>query len=160
MPLKLNVGLSRKVGEANYGSRGASVNVEMELDSGLVNEPTRLQERIRQLFSVVRTSLSEELNGNNGQHPANNSAPAAEPRQNENDRAGNRDSGQRTNRVRPATQSQIKAIFAIAREQQINVSQFLRERYHVGRPEDLSIKEASTIIDELKNAPAKNGGRS
>ena len=32
--LKLNAGISRKVGEPNYGSRGASVNVELELESG------------------------------------------------------------------------------------------------------------------------------
>src|SRR4051794_40846628 len=83
MPLKLNIGLSRKVGEANYGSRGASVNVELELESALIGEPVKLQDRIRQLFSVVRTSLAEELNGNghapshengnsNGKPPATN----------------------------------------------------------------------------------------
>ena len=39
MPLKLNAGLSRKVADGNYGSRGASVNIELELDSGLVDDP-------------------------------------------------------------------------------------------------------------------------
>jgi hypothetical protein len=63
MPLKLNVGLSRKVGEADYGSCGASVNVEMELDSSLAGESAKLQEHIRQIFGIVRTSLAEELNG-------------------------------------------------------------------------------------------------
>ena len=46
MPVKLNIGLSRKVGEANYGSRGASVNLEVELDSGIVSDQQRFQERV------------------------------------------------------------------------------------------------------------------
>jgi hypothetical protein len=145
MPLKLNVGASKKVGEANYGSRGASVNVEMELDSALVNDPPRLQERIRQLFGLVRASLAEELNGNGhgngngGAKPANNNGahhqpapPPAPPRQ--------------------ATSSQIKAIFAIARAKQINVHSLLRQRFQVGRPDDLDIKQASNLIDELKGS--------
>ena len=57
MPLKLNVGLSRKVGEPNYGSRGASVNLELELDSAIVSEPDRLQERIRQMFHLAKDSI-------------------------------------------------------------------------------------------------------
>ena len=41
MPLKLNIGFSRKVGERDYGSRGASANLELELESGLVEAPDR-----------------------------------------------------------------------------------------------------------------------
>ena len=46
MALKANVGVSRKVADNNYGSRGASVNVEVELESALVNGPERFFDRI------------------------------------------------------------------------------------------------------------------
>src|SRR4051794_15088367 len=157
MPLKLNIGLSRKVGEPNYGSRGASVNVELEVDSSLVGEPAKLQERIRQLFGLVRTSLTEELNGSNGHAgpPADirqeiGSRPVTDGRLPMNQPNGSRGKG------RPATQSQVKAIFGIARRQRIELAPFLQERFHVHRPDDLTVQEASQVIDELKSSDAVN----
>jgi hypothetical protein len=148
MPLKLNVGLSKKVGDANYGSRGASVNVELELESALVGEPDKLKERIRQIFSSLRFSLAEELSGNhqvpvnstNGHHHGNGSQNGSSP-------VPTNGSAQTT--VRPATASQINAIHAIARSQQIDLSLFLQSRFQRQRPEDLTIKEASGAIDEI-----------
>jgi len=149
MPLKLNIGASKKIADGNYGSRGASVNVEMELDSTLVAEPAKLQEKIRQLFGLVRVSLAEELNGGNHAAPkeADSNGSRAVPNDNE-----------RTSNPRPATQSQCKALHAISRSKQVNLSTLLRDRFHVGRPEDLSIKEASSLIDELKNGNGSGGG--
>src|SRR5271166_3460396 len=72
MPLKLNIGLTKKVGDSNFGSRGATVNVEVEVESALANDPAKLQERIRQVFNLVRSSVDEELNGSHGSTaPAN-----------------------------------------------------------------------------------------
>jgi hypothetical protein len=147
MPLKLNVGLSRKVGEANYGSRGASVNVEMELESSLVTEPAKLQERIRQLFGIVRTSLAEELNGS-GHGAARNANGANGHAKPEN---GNDVPSRQTATVRAATQSQVRALHAIAKSKDLNLARLLQGRYQVDRPENLGIKQASELIDSLKS---------
>ena len=61
MPLKTNVGVSRKVADNNFGSRGASVSLEVELDSSLIQEPERFHDRIRQLFRMAQQSVDEEL---------------------------------------------------------------------------------------------------
>jgi hypothetical protein len=61
MPLKTNVGVSRKVADNNYGSRGASVNLEVELDSTLINDPERFHDRIRQVFRLAQAAIDEEL---------------------------------------------------------------------------------------------------
>jgi hypothetical protein len=157
MPLKLNVGLSRKVGEPNYGSRGASVNLELEVDASLIAEPANLKERIRQCFGLVKASLAEELNGGNGHHqPSNQENGHQQPRTRPTNGNGtSRYNGQRNNSPRPATLSQVKAIYGIARNQHIDLAQFLQERFQVERPDDLTIREASQVIDELKSSDAR-----
>ena len=62
MPLKTNVGVSRKVSDNSYGSRGASVNLEVELDTGLIQQPDRFMERVRQVFRLAQQAVDEELN--------------------------------------------------------------------------------------------------
>ena len=61
MPLTLNVGLSRKTGEANYGSRGASVNLQLELECSLVNDSSRLRDSVRRLFGLAREAVDEVM---------------------------------------------------------------------------------------------------
>jgi hypothetical protein len=61
--LRLNIGFNRKVGEANFGSRGASVNLEIEVESGVVREPEKLQAKINYLFDLAKASVDAQLNG-------------------------------------------------------------------------------------------------
>jgi len=153
MPLKLNVGASRKVGEANYGSRGASVNLEMELDSTLIGEPAKLQEKIRQMFGLVRTSLAEELNGGNGHgSPSEHNKPEPPAHSTQPTNGGGQRGG-----TRPATPAQVKALYGITRQQGVDLAKLLRDRCRVERPDDLTIRQASSLIDDLKStgdAPA------
>ncbi len=144
MPLTLNVGLSRKVGEANYGSRGGNVNLELEVESALVAEPAKLKERIRTLFTLIRAALAEELSGS---HPLTHGArPPPEA------------NGRPPSPPRPATPAQVSAIYAIARRTNVDLGELLQGRFQVPRPEDLSVPEASQVIDHLKAAIAEQEG--
>ena len=95
MPLKTNVGVSRKVADNSYGSRGASVNMEVELDSALINDPERFHDRIRQVFRLAQQAIDEELNRQQGNGTANHATNgagnghAAQPAQNGNGHATN-----------------------------------------------------------------------
>ena len=53
-----------------------------------------------------------------------------------------------------ATPSQVQAIHAIARQQTPTWSACCATSYGVARPEDLSLSEASRLIDDLKAAGA------
>ena len=165
MPLKLNIGLSRKLGEPNYGSRGASVNMELEVDTSLAGEPDRLQDRIRRMFTLVRNSLEEELHSGSGQAtPPNGRAPS-----NGNGASNGHGNGQEANGNghgngnaighaapdqqsggRAATASQIKAMYAIAKSQGLNLFSLVRSRFQTDKPEALSLRQASSVIDEMK----------
>jgi hypothetical protein len=147
MPLTLNVGLSKKVGEPNYSSRGASINVQMELESALANEPDKFKARVRQLFGMAREAVDEELRNGHGQ--AGNGT-------NGRNGSSGQDSGP------PATASQARALHAIAKKQRLNLEELLWGRFNCGKPEELLLKQASELIDELnsRNGNRANSGRS
>ena len=153
MPMQMNVGLSKKVGEANYGSRGASINFEVELEANLVREPEQLKEKIRYLFRLANEAVAEELGGHGS---------SKEDSRNSNGHHNNgnghaNSNGSRRSHGRTATQSQVRAIRAIASKQRIDLNAELRSRFGVDRPDDLTIGEASDLIDAIKPASASNG---
>ena len=173
MSVKLNIGLSRKVGEANYGSRGASINLEVELDNGVLNDPGQLRERVHDLYVLARESVDEELqrpadagpgefsHANGNGRAQTNGAANGNGHSNGHASNGHSNNGSSSNNgqngrveVARATQSQIRAIFAISKRQGLDPHTLISERFRVHKMEDLTIREASSLIDDLKNGSA------
>ncbi len=151
MPMKVSVGLSKKVGLPDYGSLGASCNVEVELDGSMLQaDPEKFQQHVRRAYQACAQAVNEELARN--QQPSTAPAPpTSDQSSNGNGHAPSNGNGNgRSNGQRHATAAQVKAIFAIARNQRLDIGQ-LMEHYGVKKPEDLDIKSASQVIDKLKS---------
>lgn len=148
MPLRLQVGLQQKVGLPNYGSLGASCQVELELDNQLLERNLEtFQREVEQAFAACRQAVQTEL-----ARPK----PAAQNGQTTNGHIANGQSSERSSHdlsVRWATPSQIRALRAIAGRRQFDLTAHLQQRFGIARPEDLELHQASRLIDEW-NRPA------
>ena len=62
MALKLSVGVSKKVGQPNYGSLGAQCHLEYDLDvTLLVQDREQFQQRVRQAYQACSQAVEDEL---------------------------------------------------------------------------------------------------
>ena len=62
MPLRLNVGVSRKVGLPDYGSVGASCNLELELPQDLLERDLEgFHARVRDAYVAAHQAVHDEL---------------------------------------------------------------------------------------------------
>ena len=157
MPLKLNVGVSRKVGLPDFGSVGASCNVEVEVDSTLLERDLdAFHARVRDVYVAAHQAVHDELARLQAPVESPHDPPASPPRRRSNGHPGgnghaDRPPAGRSRPRRPATENQVRAIRSIAARQHADLDGLLRD-YGVGRPEDLSLKQASELIDALKTA--------
>jgi hypothetical protein len=164
MPMKLNVGVSRKVGLPDYGSVGASCNLELELDASLLERDLEgLHERIRGAYVAAHQAVQDEL--------ARLQAPTVESRARLSNRSTANGSGsgnghesaegraapagrgesEKASPPKPATPNQVQAIHSIARRQDVDLVAILRREYEVDRAEELTLRQASSLIDQLKS---------
>jgi hypothetical protein len=157
MALKLNVGVSRKVGLPDYGSVGASCNLELELDAGLIERDLdAFHARVRGVYVAAHQAVHDELARLQAPVTAPHDPPAPPPRHASNGHDGgnghtDRPPAGRSRPRRAATDNQIRAIRSIANRQHADLDGLLRD-LGVDRPEDLSLKQASELIDALKTA--------
>ena len=160
MPLKLNIGLSQKIGLPQYGSLGASCHVEVELDQALLaGDPDSFQQKVRQAFGACRQAVQEELGRHSRAGPQDKPSYLRGSKGHASPANGNgRASSQPRDQTRRATASQVRAIEAIANRQHIDLAARLCERFGTDKATDLSITEASNLIDELKASVNSNGG--
>jgi hypothetical protein len=160
--MKLNVGVSRKVGLPNYGSVGASCNLELELDANLLERDLEaFQTQIRNAYVAAHQAVHDELARVHAL-PTDNPTRTGEPvpggssPRNGYSKTNGREERRRIHddrprTVKPATPNQVKAIVAIVRKQDTDLVGLLRHEYKVEQPEDLSIRQASELIDMLKS---------
>jgi hypothetical protein len=162
MPLKLNVGVSRKVGLPDYCSAGASCNIEVELDAGLLQHDLgAFHAEVRAAFIAARQAVDDELVRLQAQ-PASTGVPMTVSGHGRGAPVQTGGAPRRTNGVparangtngrapMPATLNQVKAIHAIARRQNADLTGLLGDEFGVAMPEDLTLSQASAFIDRLK----------
>ena len=162
MALRLNVGISRKVGLPDYDSVGASCNLELEIDSGLLERDLDgFHARVRDAYVAATQAVHDELARLQAPVTVPLDPPASPVRHGSNGHASNGQAGSnghgdrqqpgRSRPGKPATENQVRAIRSIASRQRADLAGLLRD-LGVERPEDLSLGQASELIDTLKTA--------
>jgi len=166
MPLSVNVGLSKKASR-DYQSTGVSINVTAELDQSLLAKPNELQAQIDALYGQAEQAIARQVQAcGGGTAPARPAAPTNGNGANGYARNGN-GNGQanangHTNGNGHAngggmTSAQRRAIESITRRAGLDADQEATALHGIDF-NDLSIRQASELIDHLKDqAPATNG---
>ena len=147
MAAKLSVGLQKKLGLPGYSSIGASCHVEFEVETSLMESNLNgFHQKVHSAYSACQQAINEQL-ARYQSTPPNLNAPSRTQLNGQN----NPNPQQVRQESSRATRNQIRSIFAIARSQGLDPLQIVRTRFNLDLPEDLTIREASSLIDELKH---------
>jgi len=165
VPLRLNVGVSREVALPDYRSVGASCNLELEVDAGLLERNLdAFHARVRDVNVAAHQAVHDELarlhagaQAGPPEHPRDDPRPddrATRGRPETNGRRVDppRGGGDRRPSARAATAKQVAALVALARRAGADLEGLLHDQCGVARPEELTLAQASRAIDLLKAA--------
>jgi hypothetical protein len=184
--LKPHAGVSKKVGLPGYSSASASCTIEAELDSSLLNDTAGFQIVVQRAYQSCEQAVQDQIARLTSEEPAAvpevaqpepvapevvevRTGPAIQGARITTNGADtyttNRAEQPVTNRAvfrdqpspRPATASQVRAIRAIAARRKIDLVSLLRERFGLTTADELGIRQASNLIDELKSDEPANG---
>ena len=147
--LRISVGTSRKLTQ-DYNSKGFDIHLDGELPCDVINDPNALAEKANELFQLAEDLINEQVAKHANGSPAGaveTHRPGSRELSNRNEHSNGSDRGPRTG----ITAAQRRAIANMLRRAgEGDGTQLVRDEYGVNSIDELSIKEASTLIDDLK----------
>ena len=163
MPLKLNIGLCRKIGQPDFGSVGATCNVELEIDQGLLEHDLEsFHAKVNGAYVACSQAINDELARQQG--PSASPAPATSSNGNGNGHGsqqaynGGNGSGDGSNgRGRHVTDKQLAYVRQLAGQiDALGTRRLdpLANRLYGKTATELSSFEGSQLIDALKEIKA------
>ena len=159
MPMKLNVGLCRKIGQPDYGSLGATCNVEVELSGSLLQEDLEgFHRQVRAAYDACRQAVANELARNQSNDASTNRAqvstqPPPESTGGQQNGNGQNGNGQNGNGGRGASDKQLTFIRQLAGQIKglgVRRLETLAQNMYSKPLAGLNSFEASGVIDTLK----------
>ncbi len=157
MGIKLNVGISKKIGLPDYGSAGSQCNLELELDNAALDHPEEFHRRVREAYAACRSAVEDEL-GNHRNHGA--AKPDTRPTPPPKTEYRNSPAPERNENRFPISSKQLDFINKLSKGVKGLSSHKLDEYCQATFGKacgQLSAKEGSQLIDALKDAKDKGG---
>jgi hypothetical protein len=147
--------------EFSSQSYGAALDIEVS-DSADIKA---IQTRLQQMYKVLKDSVNQQIEENTGSNQTiseKNSFLNPDKQENpltENSNPKSNGTNNSGSNHRPCTDPQKKAIWAISKVQKISQKYLIDNifsKYGVKTPDELSIKEASEVINYLKDMNLNN----
>lgn len=154
MPVKLSIGLSRKIGLPDYSSLGANCQIELELESAILSrDPVGLGDQARRAYAACAEAVEDALQRHRPADPGSR-------------QAGHRSTANNGRSVHryttlPATAKQLEFARKLATQipgmEEPGLEAFSQERW--GKPSaGLDRTEASQLIDALRQIVVEQHG--
>ena len=167
--LKLHAGVSKKVGLPGFSSASASCTIEAELDSSLLMDTAGFQIVVQRAYQSCEQAVQDQIARLTHANGSDASQTNAQPQEVVEVHTSPAISGATVTRIpaaqfsnqpspRPATASQVRALRAIAARRKIDLVGLLRDKFGLTTADELGIRQASNLIDELKGDEPTTGG--
>lgn len=160
--IKISAHISKKLPLPGFEYSSQSFSAGLEVEASDADLPEAIKQKVQQLYALLEESVNAQIAAATEAHgqPAGELPQPRAPRippANGGNGHGNGQRGSRSGQTVPATVAQCKAIKAIVGERGLDLAAVLAP-YRVNGPEELTIRDASKLIDELK-ARKGNGAR-
>jgi len=141
--IRISGSYSKKVpADQDYSSQQYHAGIEVELPDALAGDGEGLKKQLAGMFRTLKQAVDQELK------VAGDGKAARAPQQgcqNNNTPGGNGNGPQRS-----ATKAQVRAVHAIANRLGEDVASLVRQQFGVENPEQLTVSQASQLIEKLK----------